>query len=49
VLALIVFMSMDHRVMGRFALGSWLKFLGWLTVLVMGAALVALVWSASRR
>jgi Mn2+/Fe2+ NRAMP family transporter len=43
VMAMMMLMSVRHDIMGRFTVSGPLRWLGWLTTLLMGAAVVAML------
>ena len=46
VMVIMMLISGDRRVMGKFGVGGWLRALGWLATLVMSGAAVALLWTS---
>jgi NRAMP (natural resistance-associated macrophage protein)-like metal ion transporter len=48
IMAMIMLMASQRRVMGKFALRSWLKTLGWIATVVMAAAAIGMIatWSS---
>ncbi len=44
IMALIMFMAVNPKIMGRFVISPRLRFAGWLATVVMGAAALAMFW-----
>jgi Mn2+/Fe2+ NRAMP family transporter len=46
VMIVMMLMSSNRKVMGKFAIGGWLRALGWIATAVMAAAAAALLWTS---
>jgi len=45
IMVVMMLMAGDRKVMGRFVISSWLKWLGWATAVFMAVAVAAMFWT----
>jgi NRAMP (natural resistance-associated macrophage protein)-like metal ion transporter len=45
IMVVMMLMAGDRKVMGRFVISSWLKWLGWAAALIMAVAVTAMLWT----
>jgi NRAMP (natural resistance-associated macrophage protein)-like metal ion transporter len=45
IMVVMMLMAGDRKVMGKFVISSWLKWLGWATAIIMAVAVVAMFWT----
>jgi Mn2+/Fe2+ NRAMP family transporter len=45
IMVVMMLMAGDRKVMGKFVISSWLKWLGWATAVIMAVAVAAMFWT----